>query len=83
MLLNAPGINPKHRARLLVLAARTYLYFGDVEVSGIEANKALVVGRRGGATHGRPAGHSMCLQPWQPPAVTWPTRCRSMTALSR
>ncbi len=39
--LNAPGINPKHRARLLVLAARTYLYFGDVEASGREANRAL------------------------------------------
>ena len=31
--LNAPGINQKHRARLLVLAARTYLYFGDVDAS--------------------------------------------------
>ena len=41
LALNAPGINPKHRARLLVLAARTYLYFGDVEASGTEAKKAL------------------------------------------
>jgi DNA-binding NarL/FixJ family response regulator len=37
----APGITPKHRARLLVLAARTYLYFGDIEASGREADKAL------------------------------------------
>ena len=44
LALNAPGINPKHRARLLVLAARTYLYFGDVEASGTEAKKALIVG---------------------------------------
>jgi len=39
--LNAPGIVSKHRARLLVLAARTYLYLGDVEASGMEARKAL------------------------------------------
>jgi DNA-binding CsgD family transcriptional regulator len=36
-----PGIGPKHRARLLVLAARTYLYLGEVESSGREANSAL------------------------------------------
>jgi DNA-binding CsgD family transcriptional regulator len=40
--LNAPGIVPKHRARLLVLAARTYLYLGDIEAAGVEARKALV-----------------------------------------
>jgi len=39
--LNAPGIVSKHRARLLVLAARTYLYLGDVEAAGVEAGKAL------------------------------------------
>jgi DNA-binding CsgD family transcriptional regulator len=39
--LNAPGIVSKHRARLLVLAARTYLYLGDVEAAGVEARKAL------------------------------------------
>ncbi|HEY0934278.1 MAG TPA: tetratricopeptide repeat protein, partial [Trebonia sp.] len=37
----APGITPKHRARLLVLAARTHLYFGDIEASGREADHAL------------------------------------------
>jgi DNA-binding CsgD family transcriptional regulator/tetratricopeptide (TPR) repeat protein len=42
--LDAPGITPKHRGRLLVLAARTYLYFGDVEASGQEANDALASG---------------------------------------
>ena len=39
--LAAPGIAPKHRARLRVLAARTYLYFGKVEASGREADSAL------------------------------------------
>jgi DNA-binding CsgD family transcriptional regulator len=39
--LGTPGITGKHRGRLLVLAARTYLYFGDVEASGREANSAL------------------------------------------
>jgi DNA-binding CsgD family transcriptional regulator len=39
--LETPGITPKHRGRLLVLAARTYLYFGDAEASGVEARKAL------------------------------------------
>ena len=39
--LDAPGITPKHRGRLLVLAARTYLYFGDVEAAGQEAGRAL------------------------------------------
>jgi DNA-binding CsgD family transcriptional regulator len=39
--ISKPGITPKHRARLLVLAARTYLYLGDVEASGREANSAL------------------------------------------
>lgn len=39
--LTAPGIIPKHRARLLVLAARTYLYAGDVEASAEKALQAL------------------------------------------
>jgi DNA-binding CsgD family transcriptional regulator len=39
--LAAPGISAKHRARLRVLAARTYLYFGKVDESGQEANNAL------------------------------------------
>jgi DNA-binding CsgD family transcriptional regulator len=39
--LKAPGITAKHRGRLLVLAARTYLISGDIEASGVEARKAL------------------------------------------
>jgi DNA-binding CsgD family transcriptional regulator len=39
--LDAPGITAKHRARLFVLAARTYLYLGDPEAAGREANRAL------------------------------------------
>jgi DNA-binding CsgD family transcriptional regulator len=48
--LEAPGITPKHRGRLLVLAARTYLAFGDVEASGVEARKALVSAEDAGDT---------------------------------
>jgi DNA-binding CsgD family transcriptional regulator/tetratricopeptide (TPR) repeat protein len=40
--LAAPGITPKHRARLLVLAARTHLYLGDAEAADREANSALL-----------------------------------------
>lgn len=39
--LNAPGIIPKHRARLLVLAARSHLAFGDLETADLKANTAL------------------------------------------
>ena len=39
--LDAPEIIPKHRARLLVLAARSYLAFGDVEAAGMKAQEAL------------------------------------------
>jgi DNA-binding CsgD family transcriptional regulator len=39
--LAAPGITPKHRARLLVLVARTYLYLNDVEAASREADNAL------------------------------------------
>jgi DNA-binding CsgD family transcriptional regulator/tetratricopeptide (TPR) repeat protein len=39
--LVSPGISAKHRARLRVLAARTYLYFGRVEDSAREADNAL------------------------------------------
>jgi len=39
--LAAPELSAKHRARLLVLGARTYLYFGDVDAAGREANGAL------------------------------------------
>ena len=39
--LAAPELSDRHRARLLVLGARTYLYFGDVDAAGREANGAL------------------------------------------
>jgi DNA-binding CsgD family transcriptional regulator len=39
--LAAPGLSAKHRARLLVLGARTYLYFGDLDAAGREADGAL------------------------------------------
>jgi DNA-binding CsgD family transcriptional regulator len=39
--LAAPGITAKHRARLLVLAARTNLYINDIEAAGREADNAL------------------------------------------
>lgn len=48
--LAAPGISAKHRARLRVLAARTYLYFGEVEASGREANSALASATEAGDT---------------------------------
>jgi DNA-binding NarL/FixJ family response regulator len=39
--LAAPGITPKHRARLLVLAARTHLFLGDADAANRDADKAL------------------------------------------
>jgi hypothetical protein len=39
--LAAPGLSAKHRARLLVLAARTYQFLGELEASGREAKGAL------------------------------------------
>ena len=39
--LAAPGLSAKHRARLLVLGARTYLYFGDLDAAGRESSRAL------------------------------------------
>lgn len=46
----APGITPKHRARLLVLSARTYLYLGDLDASCREANSALESAAEGADT---------------------------------
>jgi DNA-binding CsgD family transcriptional regulator len=48
--LDAPGITPKHRGRLLVLAARTYLYFGDIEAADSAANRALSSAAEAGDT---------------------------------
>jgi DNA-binding CsgD family transcriptional regulator/tetratricopeptide (TPR) repeat protein len=39
--LAAPGISARHRARLLVLAARTHSYIGEVEKAGEAASSAL------------------------------------------
>ena len=39
--LNAPGISARHRARLLVLAARTHINYGEVEKAGRVAKTAL------------------------------------------
>ena len=39
--LTTPGTSAKHRARLLVLAARAYLYLGDAEAADRQANGAL------------------------------------------
>jgi DNA-binding CsgD family transcriptional regulator/tetratricopeptide (TPR) repeat protein len=41
--LATPGISPRHRARLLVLAARTYEDLGEVEKAGQVAATALAV----------------------------------------
>jgi DNA-binding CsgD family transcriptional regulator/tetratricopeptide (TPR) repeat protein len=48
--LEAPGITAKHRGRLLVLGARSYMYFGDVEAAGREANRALASAGEAGDT---------------------------------
>jgi DNA-binding CsgD family transcriptional regulator len=48
--LSSPGISAKHRARLRVLAARTYLYFGRAEDSGREADSALAAAIEAGDT---------------------------------
>ena len=39
--LATPGISPRHRARLLVLAARIHLNFGEAEKAGRVASEAL------------------------------------------
>ena len=41
--LAAPGLSTTHRARLLVLSARTHLYFGEVDAAGREATGALAL----------------------------------------
>jgi DNA-binding CsgD family transcriptional regulator/tetratricopeptide (TPR) repeat protein len=39
--LSSPGLSAKHRARLLVLAARTYQFLGDLEAADRDAEGAL------------------------------------------
>ena len=53
--LGTPGLSARHRARLLVLGARTNLYLGDVDAAGREA-AARSRRRRRRTTPGRPAG---------------------------
>jgi DNA-binding CsgD family transcriptional regulator len=48
--LSASGLSVKHRARLLVLGARTYLYFGDLDAAGREADGALASAAEAGDT---------------------------------
>ncbi len=46
--LESPGISARHRARLLVLGARTYSYLGEVERAGQLASTALAVASESG-----------------------------------
>jgi DNA-binding CsgD family transcriptional regulator len=46
--LAAPGISARHRARLLVLAARTHLNIGEVETAGQVAGSALAAASEAG-----------------------------------
>ncbi len=46
--LAAPGISARDRARLLVLAARTHSYFGEVEKAGVAATGALAAATEAG-----------------------------------
>jgi DNA-binding CsgD family transcriptional regulator/tetratricopeptide (TPR) repeat protein len=46
--LASPEISPRHRARLLVLAARTHLNLGEVEKAGQVADNALAVAPEAG-----------------------------------
>ena len=48
--LAAPGIAARHRARLLVLAARTHSYSGEVEKAGRVATSALAAATEAGDT---------------------------------
>jgi DNA-binding CsgD family transcriptional regulator/tetratricopeptide (TPR) repeat protein len=46
--LAAPGISARHRARLLVLAARTHSNLGEVEEAGLAATNALAAATEAG-----------------------------------
>jgi DNA-binding CsgD family transcriptional regulator/tetratricopeptide (TPR) repeat protein len=50
--LAAPALSARHRARLLVLAARTHWYIGEVEKAGQVATAALEVASEAGDTWG-------------------------------
>ena len=46
--LASPGISARHRARLLVLAARTHSNYGEVEKAGLAATRALTAATEAG-----------------------------------
>ena len=46
--LASPGLSARHRARLLVLAARTHLHLGEVEKAGRVATRALAAASEAG-----------------------------------
>jgi len=48
--LATPGLSAKHRARLLVLAARTRLYLGALDAAGRDADRALASAAEAGDT---------------------------------
>ena len=48
--LSSPGLSAKHRARLLVLAARTYQYLGELEAACREADSAFTAAQEAGDT---------------------------------
>jgi DNA-binding CsgD family transcriptional regulator len=48
--LEAPGLTARHRSRLLVLAARNYLYLGNLDSASREADSALAAAEEAGDT---------------------------------
>ena len=48
--LAAPGLSPRHRARLLAMAARTHSSFGAVDTAGQVASEALAAASEAGDT---------------------------------
>jgi DNA-binding CsgD family transcriptional regulator len=48
--LEAPGLSARHRARLLVVAARTHSHFGEAEKAGEVASEALAAASDAGDT---------------------------------
>jgi Tetratricopeptide repeat len=44
----SPGLSDRHRARLLVLAARTHSYLGEAEMAGQIASEALTAASEAG-----------------------------------
>ena len=57
--LAAPELSAKHRARLLVLGARTYLYFGDADAARKRSPLACGCGLLSGSTQLRTPGSAV------------------------